>query len=301
MEKHWPGMDKSKTPLGELFLRPKKKALVLWKDRLPMERGVSRLMWNLRDGPPIKIIKGEFSYDVLWVMMVLGRKAIAPGQNGIMLTIFKKDDSLNPVPFLEFTDTEFRGILAKQNYSSDWIREAVLKTASIIIDVKNFKGIKHIDEDGTEHWFEYESVGPMVMVDILTQYKKKRGRKAKNPEERRYRVYFTSTFGLNFLENLIREGYSLFPQQVTELPALEQELLISTCGWEKAILTPDQMLQLLRLKKSEKKHRKYMQRKRIKKLLGDLKARGYLESWKLDRRGNYELARPEKYPRPQIN
>jgi hypothetical protein len=301
IEKYWPGMDTSETPMKEVFLQGKeKKAIVLWKGYLPMERGVSRLMWNSREEMSVEIISGKFSYDVNWILMALGHKAIAPGQEGVLMGLFKHGEETWPVMFLDITDTEIRNILDKKNYSSAWLEKVMLKLASIIIKVKNFKGIKSIEEDGTENWLEYDSVGPIVRIDIKTEYKKKRGRKGKNTEERLYRVYFTSAFGRAFLENLIREGYSIFPQQVAELPAVEQELLISTCGWKEAIVTPEKLDRLLHLKKIKTKQDKYARKKIRKRILGNLKSKGYFESAKLDKYGNYHLIRPEKYPKAQI-
>lgn len=179
------GMDGRKTPLEEMFLRKKKKALALWKGMLPMERGVSRLMWNSRNENPVEIINGQFSYDVLWVLLVLGYKAVAPGQEGAALALLGNGEEMGMAPFLEFTDAEFQKILDKKNHSSAWIEKAVLKLASIVVKVEKFKGIKNIEEDGTEHWLTYESVGPMVRADIITQFRKKRGRKAKRGRENR--------------------------------------------------------------------------------------------------------------------
>jgi len=289
--KNWPGMNTSETPLQEFYLQskdevPNKKAIELWKETLPLEQSIARQMWKLRDGTSAEIVSGDFSYDVIWILLVLARKAVAEKREISLSAIMKDGEAVGLVLFTEVTDTYIQKTLNKPRFSSDMIEKSMKKLPLIMMDIKNRLEIKEGDKDGiTEHELTLERIRPMVLLDVLTHKKIKRGKGAKTNTERIYRIYFTSIFGMKFIENLWDDKFSFLPVSVLSRPILEQRIMFATCQFSKeAIVSEKQMLRICHKKESKRRDSVYKQRKSIGQALDNLKKDGLKGPWRWDKK-----------------
>jgi len=296
--KYWPGMNTDKTPMEEIFLQKNKKAIELRKNILPVERQISSQLWKGRDGESVEIISGKFTYDVIWVLLAMGKKVV-DHKKELGLTIFQKDgEPIGMALYQEIADSDFQKILGKEKYSSDFWYRAVTKAEKILIDIQQKKKFKEIGPDGEiDHELIYGRHRPMILVDYLAHSRKKRGRGAKKNTERLYRVYFTSAFGNHFIENLWENAYSFMPKKLLAMPIPGQMLMFTICGISgEVLLSFNQVREIFGWKKTKNRRRVYQQKERINELLDKLKGNGFLKGWWLNKDRNvYHLIRLERY------
>jgi hypothetical protein len=273
-----------------------------------VERGACYALFEQRRNEHVKILKGELGYQEFWTFIVMASKimeAMRPKsvfaspkeleEASRYLGELSPADIVNESPSVEFTDSDFRRILGKPEYSSANIERIVERVACIILKVSKFRGLKFPDEKDRDHWEEYSSTftGPIAMLRVDKREKKRRGLGHSVNEERLYTFYFNSEFGLAFWQNLLLRGISLLPKSFLELSGSAQELLMAFL-WDRksTYLTLEEGFRVLRWK-WDLAHL-WDRRKRFEGLLIELEDKHFIKSWMPPKRGKHYCIHKEK-------
>jgi hypothetical protein len=276
----------------------KRLAYSLKKGAVPMERGAAHLFWSAgNDHVKVNYIHGRIDYRVLQTLAVCARCLIEERGDrplaGPTEPVFRSAEELEKTgtdiqrldeterpkfaPSVAFTDSDFRRILGKPKLSGAKIYKIVKYMATIVLDFTEFPGLSIQDENGDERWIKYRSLtGGFATILSDTKIDCRRPRAHKG-QETLYQVYFTSPFGLAFLENMSRNAFILMPQRLFSLSARAQELFIAMSWrrWNEFKLSS--LTALFGWTRMEEDARHY--RRAVRRVLDELKRAGFVHDW----------------------
>jgi hypothetical protein len=270
-------------------------ALAIKTGALPIERGLSFLLYERQDVDKVQIENGKIDYRIVWIFIVLASKLLSEQKleplfktsedfEETVREVEKRKDAekMELAPDLEFSDSDFRKILGLMNYSSRNIEQLIDEFAVIRLKVQDFRGLKIIDEKGKEHWEAYSSsMGSMITLVKEKLEKRKRGRGSVINSENLYKVYFSSAFGLAFLNNLFVRGFTLLPKErFLKLSRKAQEFFLAIC-WsrKKTYLTLEQGFRILQWQGPKSTSNLSNYRKKFIEVLNELKQEKWIKSW----------------------
>jgi len=270
-------------------------ALAIKTGALPIERGLSFLLYERQDVNKVQIESGKIDYRIVWIFIVLASKLLSEQKLEPLFKTSedfeetvreiekrKDEEKIELAPDIEFSDSDFRKILGLMNYSSRNIEQLIDEFAAIRLKVQDFRGLKIIDEKGKEHWEAYSSsMGSMITLVKEKLEKRKRGRGSVINSENLYKVYFSSAFGLAFLNNLFVRGFTLLPKErFLKLSRKAQEFFLAIC-WsrKKTYLTLEQGFRILQWQGPKNTSNLSNYRKKFVGVLNELKQKRWITSW----------------------
>lgn len=272
--------------------KEKKLEIALKKGALPVDRQLSFLAWELRDGKTARIIAGKLDHFTFWVAAVIGKAVYDVSRydhNFPTFTLpeieemekdFGTEEGKQNAPQLKFTAKELKRYLGKPNLKTSQIDKIMSRLSSIVIQVEDFRGYK----DETGEWVAY---GPWKGQLFPVESKD-----SENQTMRRYTVSFSTVFSMISLNNIARSGMHLVPQRFFHLSGNAQRLFCPIFWmYGKVYLTFGKILQILNWKEPKYNQGRHTLKKRIASYLNELKEGGFIKDWRMRGPGSYELTK----------